>query len=649
MEFATFAERAESMAAEPGDLATVALVADALSAAAGGTATGADATVEGDTAPGSDDVSDGDRVTEGDDLAIVARFLRGAVFPGWDGRTLSVGPSLCHAALARAAGANVTADDIEQRLAETGEIGAVAADLDLGGQTGLAAFAGGDADDAGGGDLTVSEVYEELVAVAEATGDGSESFREDTLFGLFTRATPVEATYLARLVLGEMRIGVGSGTLRDATAEAFLGASVTTPTEERGEDDRTDELVALVERALQVTNDHGRVAELARDEGERGLREVSLSVGRPVRSMLAQTGTVADALAAWEEVAVETKYDGARVQIHYETGDDADGSDADDPGVDTTEAGADGPISIYSRNMEDVTAALPELVEHVREHATPPAILDGEAVAVDDDGEPLPFQEILRRFRRKHDVDRMREEVRVELRAFDCLHAGGDDLLDAPCSERHDRLREVLDDGVSELLVSDDAAEIEAFESEALAAGHEGVMLKRPESTYDPGNRGKEWLKRKPDVETLDLVVTGAEWGEGRRAELFGTFEVSVRTGGDAGSVDNGGSSGAGSDGDRDDGDAGYATVGKVATGITDEELADLTDLLEPHVRAESGQTVTFAPEVVFEVGYEEIQASPTYDSGYALRFPRFLAVREDKSPADADSLTRVRRLVGDE
>ncbi|GAA0220467.1 ATP-dependent DNA ligase LigA [Halobaculum roseum] len=623
MDFATFAERAESMAAEPGDLATVALVAETLAAA------------EGDAASGSDD------------LPVVARFLRGAVFPGWDGRTLSVGPALCHAALARAAGANVTADDIEARLAETGEIGAVAADLDLGGQTGLAAFAGGDgagtgddADGAGNGnDLTVREVYDELVAVAEATGDGSESFREDTLFGLFTRASPVEAKILARLVLGEMRIGVGSGTLRDATAEAFLGASVTTPTEERDEDDRTEELVALVERALQVTNDHGRVARIARDEGEEGLREVSLSVGRPVRSMLAQSGTVADALESWEEAVVETKYDGARVQIHYEEeeSDRSTGADAD----------TDDLVSIYSRNMEDVTAALPELVEHVREHASAPAILDGEAVAVDDGGEPLPFQEILRRFRRKHDVDRMREEVRVELRAFDCLHAGGDDLLDAPLVERHDRLHEVLDEGVSELLVSDDADEIEAFEAEALSAGHEGVMLKRPESTYDPGNRGKEWLKRKPDVETLDLIVTGAEWGEGRRAELFGTFEVSVRVA-DGDGAPSDGDTGGDAPPDSDDGNDGrYATVGKVATGITDEELADLTDLLEPYVRSESGQRVAFAPEAVFEVGYEEIQTSPTYDSGYALRFPRFVAVREDKAPADADSLARLRRLVG--
>jgi DNA ligase-1 len=148
-------------------------------------------------------------------------------------------------------------------------------------------------------------------------------------------------------------------------------------------------------------------------------------------------------------------------------------------------------------------------------------------------------------------------------------------------------------------------------------------MLKNPDSAYSPGRRGKNWLKRKPDVETLDLVVTGAEWGEGRRATLLGTFELSARTE-----------------------DGAFETIGKVATGITDEKLAELTDLLEPHVRAESGTEVDIAPEVVFEVGYEEIQPSPTYSSGYALRFPRFVSVRADKDPGDADAVERVERLV---
>jgi DNA ligase-1 len=228
----------------------------------------------------------------------------------------------------------------------------------------------------------------------------------------------------------------------------------------------------------------------------------------------------------------------------------------------------------------------------------------------------------------------MREEVTLDLHAFDCLLDGriedgddrtGPDLLDAPFRKRHERLTELLPEAASEVRYSDDAGDIEAFESEALEAGHEGIMLKRPDSAYTPGDRGKDWLKRKPDVETLDCVVTGAEWGEGRRANEFGTFLLSVR------------------------GEDDYWTIGNVATGITDDRLAELTALLEPHVVEESGQTVSFRPEVVFEVGYEEIQASPTYESGYALRFPRFVGVREDKAPADADTVERVRRLANGE
>jgi len=517
-----------------------------------------------------------------DDLAVVARFVQGRVFPAHSETKLDIGPRLCYEALARAASTNVTVEDVEDRLAATGDIGEVAANLDLGGQAGLGAFAGGDADDA----LTVADVYEDLSALAAAAGDGSQDEKVTLLFGLFNDCSGEEARYLARLVLGEMRIGVGEGAVRDAIAEAF-GVSV-----------------EATERALQVSNDYGLVAVTARDDGEAGLDAMHLEVGRPVQAMLAQAGTVTDALDEWAEAAVETKFDGARVQVHW---------DGDE-------------VSLYSRNMEDVTEALPELVEFVEENVEAPVILDGEAVAVDDDGDPLPFQEILKRFRRKHDVAQMREEVRVELNAFDCLHADGEDLLDEPFRERHERLRAVVADesAVSEILVTDDADEIAQFEEDALEAGHEGIMLKDPDAAYTPGDRGKHWLKRKPDVETLDLVVTGAEWGEGRRASFFGTFMLSAR-----------------------DADAGeYATIGKVATGITDEELANLTERLEPHVRSEDGQTVDFEPAVVFEVGYEEIQSSPTYESGYALRFPRFVTVREDKPPENADTIERVERLA---
>ncbi|WP_440989862.1 ATP-dependent DNA ligase LigA [Haloarchaeobius baliensis] len=547
MKFASFAERLAEVEAEPADLETVALVSELFA-------------------------------TADDDLAVVARFVQGRVFPAWDERKLDVGPSTCYTAIARAAGPNVDADDVEARVAEVGEIGAVAEEYEFGGQTGLGAFGAG----GGGDERTVGSVYEDLVALASTEGAGSESAKVDRLFGLFNESEPTEARYLARLVLAEMRIGVGEGTVRDAIADAFAVP------------------VDAVERALQVSNDYGLVAATARDEGEAGVTAMDLEVGRPVQPMLAQAGTASDALADWDEAAVETKFDGARVQVHW------DG--------DT--------VSVYSRNMEDVTDPLPEVVEFVREHCDAPAILDGEVVAVDDDGEPLPFQQVLRRFRRKHDVAQAREAVGVELRAFDCLHADGDDLLDVALVDRHDRLRETLDAGVSGLLVTDDADAVAEHEADALAAGHEGIMLKDPGSTYSPGKRGKRWLKRKPDVETLDCVVVGAEWGEGRRANLFGTFHIAVRDGDD------------------------HLPVGKVATGVTDEELAALTERLEQHVATESGRDVTFEPAVVFEVGYEEIQASPTYESGYALRFPRFVGVREDKAPTDADSLERLDRLA---
>ncbi|WP_134671972.1 ATP-dependent DNA ligase LigA [Halorussus marinus] len=524
--------------------------------------------------------------TAGSDLPVVARFVQGRVFPAWSSRTLDIGPNYCYEAIARAAGRNVSADDVEARLAEVGDVGEVAASYEFGGQQGLGAFGSGGAED-----LTVASVADELDALAAAAGSGSQDKKIDLLFGLFNRASAEEARYLARLVLSEMRIGVGEGTVRDAIGAAF------------------DVPVESVARALQVSNDYGEVARVSREAGAAGLDELELEVGRPVQAMLAQAGTVGDALDDWGEVAVEWKYDGARVQIHY----DPDGLGWDD---------ADGEVAVFSRNMEDVTDALPEVVEHVREHLSAPAILDGEVVATDDDGDPLPFQAVLRRFRRKHDVARARESVALDLFAFDCLHAAGEDLLDAPVPERRDRLDGVLDAGVSAFWTTDDPDEVAEIEADALEAGHEGIMLKNPESTYTPGRRGRNWRKRKPDVETLDLVVTGAEWGEGRRAEFLGTFLLSARA------------------------DGGFETIGKVATGITDEELGDLTALLEPHVQSQDGQTVDVRPEVVFEVGYEEIQRSPTYSSGYALRFPRFLGVRDDKDPADADSLPRVERLA---
>ena len=610
MKFEDFAEHVITIEAEPADLEIVSLVSELF-------------------------IRAGNESEE--TLSTVVRFVKGTVFPAWSSQTLDVGPALLHETIAQAAGPNIDSADVENRLADYGEIGAVAASYDLSGQRGLSAFTTSTSDP-----LTITRVNDTLRAVASASGDGSESRRRDLLFGLFSKASSSEARILARLTLGEMRIGVGTGTVRDAIISGFIQPPTdndiesakthedaqSAPVASQSQTDNTDvsisedeqtersnpdssansDSAAVVERALQVSNDYGMVATIARNQGRAGLADISLEVGRPIQAMLAQAADSVDAVDTWDAVAVETKFDGARVQIH------TDGES----------------VSLYSRNMENVTDPLPEIVEFISQRVTVPAILDAEVVAVSDDGNPLAFQEVLRRFRRKYDIDAMRDSVSLNVYVFDCLHVDDTDLLDMSLRQRRDKLRGLFEttDALSPFQITTETDVIAQARTQALSNGHEGVMLKDPDSTYNPGSRGQHWLKHKPDVETLDLVVTGAEWGEGRRANVFGTFVVSARTTAD---------------------EPQFEPLGKVATGLTDDQLDALTEQLRPHVRSEDGQTVMIEPAIVVEVGYEAIQRSPTYTSGFALRFPRVVGIRHDKAVSDADSLSRVRRLTADE
>jgi DNA ligase-1 len=507
---------------------------------------------------------------DADETGVVARFVQGRVFPAWDDTKLDVGPALLYDALALAG--DETAEVIEGRVAEAGDVGDVAAELGLGGQMTF-----------GGTPDTVEDVSATLREVAEGEGEGSEETKRRTLANLFIERSPAGAKYLARLVLGEMRLGVGEGTVRDAVAEAFgVGTG-------------------SVERGLMVTNDIAEVAETARDEGEDGLAALEMRLGRPVKPMLAQTGEAPDAFDGADEAVVEWKYDGARLQVH--AGDET---------------------RLFSRSLEDLTDSLPDVVERIEEDAEGNVILDAEVVAVEDD-EPLPFQEVLRRLRRKHRVEEMRDEVALELHVFDILYDGEDGaVIDEPLRDRYARLDRVVDGTRARFRFVGGADEVRRERRDAVEAGHEGVMVKNPESAYSPGARGGDWLKMKPEPETLDLVVTGGEWGEGRRASLVGSFVLGARSR-----------------------DGGYETVGKVATGLTDEELERLTDRFEGLIEAEDGKEIGFQPSVVFEVGYEEIQRSPEYASGYALRFPRFVRTRDDKDPDDADTVERIEGLYG--
>ncbi len=515
------------------------------------------------------------REVDDEELGIATRFIMGRVFPVWSEKELGIGPNLLYSAISRASSFPIKR--IKEFVRDTGDVG-LAAEKALSEKTQLSFFIEEE--------LTISEVYLRFQKIAQLTGKGSQDTKVKNLQSLFGSAKPVEIVYLARLAIEELRIGVGEGIVRDAISEAFNVSS------------------GLVERGIMITNDFGLVASTGKKEGEKGLNELGIILGRPLKMMLAQvTPGIKEAIEEMGTVAVEWKFDGARVQIHK------NGKE----------------VTIYSRKLENVTSSLPDIVTYVKSNVfAENAILDGETIALGEDKKPMAFQEILRRFRRKYEVSATAIEIPLYLNLFDILYLNSESLIDHPLSWRRKKLEEVCDKSIiAGQAVTDNIAIVENAYKEALLAGHEGVMLKNPGSFYMPGKRGKNWLKLKPIMETLDLVVIGGEWGEGRRANLIGSYLLACR------------------DPDTD----AFLPIGRVATGITDEQLTELTKIFKELVMSEEGIHIEFEPRIVFEVAFEEIQKSPNYESGYALRFPRLVNVRSDKSPEDADTIERVESL----
>ncbi|MGC9515284.1 ATP-dependent DNA ligase [Methanocrinis sp.] len=510
------------------------------------------------------------------ELLVVPSFVMGSAFPASSDLLLGVGPSTLYEALSKATGASSA--QIQAILRRTGDVGAVAAESVEGGKPAtLSAFIKAEG-------LSILDVHSRFMEIALATGRRSQGTKMKHLRYLFGEAGPLEARYIARLALDDMRIGVGEGIVRDAIAKAF--------------DRSSDE----VERGYNFTSDLGLVAQRAK-EGR--LSELTIEIGRPIKMMLAQLGAgISSSVAEMGTAAVEWKFDGSRVQIHKKEDE----------------------IEIFSRRLENVTRSLPEIAGFVKEHVrAESAILDGEAVARGEDGRPLPFQEILKRFRRKYKVERTAKKIPLELWLFDLVYLNGRVLIDEPLRERRRLLEEVADPEIlASQTLTDDPEKVDEVYERAIGAGHEGVMLKSPESPYAPGKRGKNWLKIKPVMETLDLVVIGARWGEGRRARFLGSYRLA-----------------------SPDPDTGrLEDVGWVATGITDEMLSELTDLFRDLILVSGeGMEVEVKPEVIFEVAFEEIQKSRSYSSGYALRFPRLVRVRYDKALEEADTLDRVAHL----
>jgi DNA ligase-1 len=523
-----------------------------------------------------------------EELSLSTHFIMSEIFPAWSGKQLGIGTSLLYASLSKASGMSIRS--IESLLRTTGDIGDTALLILKEKQKNQITFSSFLEEQP---ELTITEIYQRFKTASEASGKGSQEVKVKNLQFLFNSSTPREAKYISRLALEELRIGVGEGVLRDAIAKAF-----SVPAD-------------LVEHAFMVTNDLGIVAAAAKKGGIEGLKGLGIEINRPIKMMLSQISPDIDAdIREMKEAAIEWKFDGVRVQIHK----------------------AGNLVTIYSRKLENVTNSLPDLVEIIRKHVKAEyAILDGEAVAVDEKGKPRAFQEILKRFRRKYDVGEKVLGIPIQLNLFDIMYLNGRTLIDLHLLERRRVLESCVESStedsksisVDKQVITGDLEVVEKIYREALKAGHEGVMVKNPNSVYSPGKRGRNWLKKKPLMETLDLVVVGAEWGFGRRVSLIGSYTVAC----------------------YDPETSNFLQVGKVGTGLSDEKLKELTEMLSGLMDGgEAGGVFAIRPKIVLEIAFEEIQKSPNYNSGFALRFPRFIRIRDDKDPEEADTIQSIEK-----
>jgi DNA ligase-1 len=439
--------------------------------------------------------------------------------------------------------------------------------------------------------LTIRELNEKFIEIAAIEGRHARNRKLESLRELFERASALEAKYIAKILIREMRHGMSEGLMLEAIAKM------------------ASRPVAEVRRIHMLEADLGRVVRMLRspdaqesigakssaDESAQGPRAV-----KPLKPMLAQTAVdVAEAFAMLgNEISFEHKIDGARVQVHH--------LDA-------------GEVRIFSRRMNEITQSLPEVVEIARRIGARRAILDGEVIAVDADGRPAAFQEVMRRFGRTRDIEKMRAEQPVRLFVFDLLALDGELTIDLPLAERIGALSALAESAGLDLvdrIVEPNLPAAEKFYADAVAQGYEGVMAKSLASKYMPGARGRGWLKIK-HTHTLDLVIIAAEWGYGRRHGWLSNYHLAA----------------------RDEKTGAFVMVGKTFKGFTDAQFRGMTERLLVLKTEESHGTVTVRPAVVVEVAYNDLQRSPQYEGGIALRFARIVRVRDDKKPADADTL----------
>ena len=437
--------------------------------------------------------------------------------------------------------------------------------------------------------LTVKFVYGQLRKLATISGSRSTARKISNILELLSSASAKEAKYICRTILEELRIGVGEGIIRDAISQAF------------------DVDKAVAERAHMLTNDLGLVAKVAMLEGEDGLKKLTLVPGRPVKPMLAQLSEGID--ISIEEMGCalcETKYDGFRTQFH-KNGDE---------------------ITLFTRRLENVTHAFPDAVDFIRRgFPDEDFIAEGEIVGYKDN-KPLPFQTVLQRVRRKYDINDAMKNVPIKIFLYDLLYFK-EPVVDEPIIKRREILENAVDCSIDELNLSDivkvgpenidDAVEL--F-NKSIAGGHEGIMIKNCSEPYIPGIRGKKMLKFKAEPETLDAVIVGGTKGIGKRGEFIGSYEIALR-----------------------DEYGELLTITKIGSGLSDDDLANLTRQMKEIIISEKGTHISVQPKIVLEIKYSEIVKSPEYPAGYSLRFPIVKGIRTDKGVEDIDTIERLFNL----
>ncbi|MBB6066715.1 ATP-dependent DNA ligase [Methanococcus maripaludis] len=526
-----------------------------------------------------------------ENLKQVSQITIGRVFAEFENKEIGIGPNLLLEAVKTT---GIPEKDLKSKIKETGDIGTAVENLSSNiKQVSLFSQA-----------LTLEEVYSTLKKLSEIEGNSSQKKKTRIISNLLILADPVESRYISRLILEDMRIGMNIPTILASFSNYFNVNKES------------------VEKIYAVTNDIGLLGEkLISGSDIENDPELKLKVFRPIKPMLAQlTPSIEDAMIETKMPQFETKYDGARVQVHKSNGD----------------------VKIYSRRLENITNSVPELVEEIKKLDIDNIILEGECVAMDlDSGKPRPFQDILRRFRRKYNIDKMAEKIALRIYFFDVLYYNRG-LIDTPLKTRREILEKLFgtNNWDSELekikkeifsnkmlfssfkLNSDDPNLVKEFFNWSLSIGHEGIMIKNPDAPYTPGSRVKTMYKVKPTLENLDVVVTRAKIGMGKRKDWYGSYELSVK-----------------------DNDSNLHVIGNVGSGLTEDDLDKLTKIVNKIKIEDLGEEVILEPKIVLEVTYEEIQTSEKYEMGYALRFPRVVQIREDKSINDINTLDDVKKI----